>query len=197
MLVERALPDTARRKGNVRVWIKPILSLAALLTLLLLLGKWWRPELEALGHGFVGRFGWMGFALGVFLADACHFPLPAQFYMLLSIAAGKSAAATLLSISVGSVVGGLVGYGFGRRVSQLPRVRSWLTRGGRGLEQHVQGKNAYRSAVLLSLSPFAYSVLCALSGVYRLPLRAFLVVLALRLPKLIGYYALIKFGWGY
>jgi membrane protein YqaA with SNARE-associated domain len=115
--------------------------------------------------------------------------------MLLAVAAHSSALATLSWISAGSLFGGGCGYLVARRLARFPRFARWLERVGRPLRGQLDGRKAYRSAVILSLSPLAFSAQCYLCGFYRLAPRAFLVLLLIRIPKLFLFYQLVRFGW--
>src|SRR5687767_7652056 len=88
--VEDLAPEEPKR-GNV--WVMAARFAAGIVLLLAcvaLIASQFRPELEGLGRGFVARFGFWGMALGAFIADGFHFPVPPQFYMLLAVAAGSS-----------------------------------------------------------------------------------------------------------
>jgi membrane protein YqaA with SNARE-associated domain len=172
-----------------------VLGLAVFLALVVLVVRALRPQLEAVGHAFVDHFGFAGMALGTSIADGFHFPLPAQFYMLLAVAAHSSALATLSWICAGSLFGGGCGYLVARRLARFPRFARWLERVGRRLRGQLDGRNAYRSAVILSLSPLAFSVQCYVCGFYRLAPKAFLLLLLIRIPKLLLFYQLVRFGW--
>jgi membrane protein YqaA with SNARE-associated domain len=172
-----------------------LLGLAVFLALVVLVVRALRPQLEAVGHSFVDRFGFAGMALGTIISDGFHFPLPAQFYMLLSVAAHSSALTAFSWICAGSLLGGGSGYLVARRLARFPRFARWLERVGRRLRGQVEGRNAYRSAVILSLSPLAFSAQCYLCGFYRLPAKPFLLLLLIRIPKLILFYQLVRFGW--
>ena len=58
-----------------------MLSLGALFGLIALAAHLARDPLDALGRGFVQRFGLAGMFVGTYLADAFSFPIPPQFYM--------------------------------------------------------------------------------------------------------------------
>jgi membrane protein YqaA with SNARE-associated domain len=176
--------------------IRFVLAVVAFLGIVLLIASAFRPQLEALGRGFVDRFGLGGMALGAFLADGFHFPIPPQFYMLLAIGAGTPDLQAFSAIAVGSLGGGLSGYTVARQLSRFPRLWNWLMRvGGGKLRLQLEGRNAYRSALIASVTPIAFSVQCYVSGLYRLPPRAMALILALRIPKLVFFYYLVKFGW--
>ena len=172
-----------------------LLGLAVFLGLVVLVVRALRPQLEAVGHAFVDRFGFAGMALGTAIADGFHFPLPGQFYMLLAVAAHSSAFATLSWICAGSLLGGGSGYLVARRLARFPRFAAWLERVGRPLRGQLDGRKAYRSAAILSLSPLAFSAQCYLCGFYRLAPKAFLLLLLIRIPKLFVFYQLVRLGW--
>ena len=184
-----------RPRFTLRGVLRVLLALGVLLGLVLLVVRAFRPELQATGRSFVAHFGLAGIVLGTFLADGFHFPVPPQFYMLLAVASGGSSVTTLAVICLGSLCGGTCAYLLAQRLARFPRFARWLARNGRSLARQFEGANAYRGAVLISITPVAFSVVCYVSGLYRLGARPFLLVLALRIPKLLLYYQLVKLGW--
>lgn len=176
--------------------LRVLLGVVGLVGAVALLVRGMRPELEALGRDFFAHFGLWGMAFGTFIADGFHFPLPPQFYMLLGLAAGSSRLSFMGAITAGSLLGGLSGYFVARRLARFPRLARWLARGGRKLHEQLEGRRVYRNVLIASVTPVAFSVLCYLAGLYRLPLRAFGLVLLLRIPKLVIFYYLVRIGWG-
>jgi membrane protein YqaA with SNARE-associated domain len=175
------------------VW-RFVLGLVMVCSLVGLLGYFVREPAQALAQGFVGRFGLWGMALGTLLADGLHFPVPPQFYMLLAIASDTPLGRAFPPIAVASLLAGGVGYVIAHRASHAP----WLaqrTEPYRQLLSRAYERSGYRAALLASLLPIPYSVLCYLAGLNRLP-AAFVALLALcRIPKLLGFYGLVYFGW--
>lgn len=183
------------RSGHSRVWLRVLLGMATMFVLMLVLVRSFRPQLEAVGRAFVEHFGLGGIALGTFLADGLSFPLPPQFYMLLAIGAATPDLHTFLATVVGSLLGGVVGYHLARQLVRFPRFARWLERTGASFRGQLQGRKAYRNAVIASLSPVPFSMQCYLCGLYRLPMGAFVVILSLRVPRLAAFYYVIKAGW--
>jgi membrane protein YqaA with SNARE-associated domain len=171
------------------------LALGSLLLIAFLLGRWLRPELESTGNAFVTRFGLGGMALGTFLADGLHFPVPPQFYMLLAIADGGPQLPPLLVIAAASLCGGAVGYTMAAKIGHLRWVARIFSRPSRAAAE-AYAKHGYRVLILASLTPIAFSMLCYTAGLCRLPKRAFALIALLRLPKLVAYYYLVRLGWG-
>lgn len=195
---EEARDPSTRASGlGARLWLvlRFILGLALLLGAVLLIVRALRPELQSLGSLFVERFGLGGVMLGTFLADGFHCPIPPQFYMLLAIAAGRSPLSIIAATSVASVLGGGAGCLLARRLGRTPRLARWLERSNRGVIAQLTQRHALRSALVASFTPIAFSMLCYLTGFYRLPRSAVLLLLALRVPKLALYYYLVSIGW--
>jgi membrane protein YqaA with SNARE-associated domain len=180
-----------------RAWLvlRFLLGLGAFALVVVLLVRNARPELELIGKWFVERFGLLGVALGTFIADGFHFPIPPQFYMLLSIAADMPASATLAATIAGSVIGGTSGFVLARHLGKIPKLARALERMSGRMGQKLGHDYAYRSVLFVSVTPVAFSVLCYLAGLYRMRRGPFLVLLALRVPKLALYYYLVKIGW--
>jgi membrane protein YqaA with SNARE-associated domain len=182
--------------GRDLIW--PVLRLIAGLVVMLLvvgtLAHWARPQCEALARGFVSSYGYWGMALGTLLADGFHFPIPPQFYMLLSIASRASIPASLVVIVAASLVAGVVGYGGARLVGKNAWVAARTERSRRLLERAVSRFGA-RAALIASLLPIPYSILCYLAGLNRMPLRFLLLLCLCRIPKLMAFYLLVYWGW--
>jgi membrane protein YqaA with SNARE-associated domain len=182
---------------RARLWlvVRFLLGLSALLALALVLVRTARPQLEQLGTWFVERFGAVGVGFGTLIADGCHFPIPPQFYMLLSIAAGAPASVTLAATTAGSLCGGVLGFNLSRHLGAKPKVARFIERISGRVGHKLGHEYAYRSVFFLSVTPMAFSVLCYLAGLYRMRRGPFALLLALRIPKLVLYYYLVKIGW--
>ncbi len=192
---EAAPPAASSRRSRAFLIARFALGLALLLLVVVLLVRSFRPELESIGGSFVDRFGLAGVALGTFMADGFHFPIPPQFYMLLATAANAPPLAILAVTCLGSVAGGSAGYLVATQLRDIQRLSRWLERSS-GRVGHLLGQRyPYRSVLLASLTPIAFSVLCYLAGLYRVPRGPFVLMLAMRVPKLALYYYLVRVGW--
>jgi membrane protein YqaA with SNARE-associated domain len=133
-------------------------------------------------------------ALGTLLADGLQFPIPPQFYMLLAVASGMPAAPAFGAICAASLSAGYLGYSLAELASRL----AWLSRATKSYRELLTkafARFGYRSALFVSLLPVPYSVLCYTAGLNRMP-RRFLALLSLcRIPKLLGFYWLVRAGW--
>ena len=174
--------------------LKVVLGVGAFLGVVALASAYLRPQLEAVSHGFLGRFGLLGAFLGAFLADAIHFPVPPQFYMLAVVTAGVPQAPALVAISAGSILGGARAR---RRAGRRPRrrfARRWFLH----TEERIHGlfrRYGYWAVVVASAGPLAFSMLCNTAGFYRMKYRFLALFLILRVPRLLFFYALIRLGW--
>jgi membrane protein YqaA with SNARE-associated domain len=175
------------------VW-RFVLGLVIVCSLVALAGYFVREPAEALARGFVTRFGVWGMALGTLLADGLHFPVPPQFYMLLAVASSTPLASAFPAISVASLLAGALGYTLARWASGAKWLSKKVGPYSRLLARSFS-RRGYRTALLASLLPIPYSMLCYLAGLNRLP-TLFVVLLGLcRVPKLLGFYGLVYYGW--
>jgi membrane protein YqaA with SNARE-associated domain len=195
---ERAADDEAELELSPGALWWPVLRFAGgLLAIVLVVGTlahWARPQCEGLARGFVGAYGYWGMALGTLLADAFHFPIPPQFYMLLSIASRASATVSMAAIVSASVLAGGVGYHTARFVSKSRWIAT-RTESSRRLLERAFVRFGVRAAVLASVLPIPYSVLCYLAGLTRMPQRFLLLLCLCRIPKLFVFYWLVHWGW--
>ena len=169
-------------------------GLAMVFAIVGLAGYLVRDPTELLARRFVDSFGVWGLALGTLLADGLHFPIPPQFYLFTAVASRGPDGPALLAIIFASIVAGYLGYALSERAARLRWLAAQLERPRRLLAGAFE-RYGYRAALLGSVLPIPYSVLCNLAGLNRLP-RRFLAILALcRVPKLLACYWLIRFGW--
>lgn len=180
----------------IRLGVRIALGLVVLIVGVALLGKTFRPELEALGRGFVDNFGLFGMALGALIADGFHFPIPPQFYMLLGISSGVSTLKTLFAVNVGSFLGGWLAYFLATQLSQFGPIHRRLEQ-PRRLTEAVFARYGAWSVVVASFMPITYAALCYMAGLGRLPRSGFLLITLIRAPRLVAYYYLIKLGWSF
>lgn len=171
-----------------------VLGLVTVCSLVALGGYFAREPAEAVARGFVTHFGVWGMGLGTLLSDGLHFPVPPQFYMLLAVASRTPLGSAFPAIAVGSLLAGALGYSLARWASRA----EWLAKKVgpyRHLLEHTFERHGYRTAVFASLLPIPYSVLCYLAGLNRMPTPFLLLLGVCRIPKLLGFYGLVYYGW--
>jgi membrane protein YqaA with SNARE-associated domain len=184
-------PDRAEVMALV---VRFVLALVMVSIVVALIGYFLREPAAALARGFVSRFGIWGMALGTLLADGLHFPIPPQFYMLLAVASNTPTHQAFPAIALASLVSGCLGYQLASWASRL----GWLakrTERYRTMLLRAYERRGYRTALVASLLPIPYSVLCYLAGLNRLPTPFLVLVGACRVPKLLGFYGLVYMGW--
>jgi membrane protein YqaA with SNARE-associated domain len=187
-----ALPMTPAQMRSAAA--RALVTLGVLAAGLAALAVFARAPMEAAAQRFMDVLGWPGLALSVFLADAIHLPPPPQFHLLLVVTAGLPVVPALTLICTASVLGGatsrLLGGWLGAhrwaaalmaystpRVAPLFRQRGHLT------------------VVVAALTPVPFCTVCFLSGAFRMQRGLVLLMLALRVPRLLLFYAAIRAGW--
>jgi membrane protein YqaA with SNARE-associated domain len=158
------------------------------------LARLFREPLETMGRAFVDAFGMAGMLLGTFLADGFHCPIPPQFYMVMAVSSGVSEVAAFAAITLGSLLGGFAGYRLAGRLARFEFLSRRLAR-MRLVVERAFARHGNRSAVVATLLPIPYSVICYLAGLNGLPTRFFVVFALCRIPRLLVFFYLVRLGW--
>jgi membrane protein YqaA with SNARE-associated domain len=198
LLVATPVEGVAERELRIETAfaaLRFVVGLAFLVGAVTLLGWRFRAELSSFGVWFVDRFGVGGMFLGSLLADGIHFPVPPQFYLLTGIAAGHSRLVVVASVLVGSEIGGLLAFSLARTIA----VRSAFLRARlaapRRLLLRLMGRRGYLGLALATLLPISFSLLCMTAGAMELPYRAYGVLGAMRVPRILLSYVVIVLAW--
>lgn len=189
-----ASEDATSRSELVKLALRWAAGITAVFAGMVALASVVREPLERVGGAFVERFGYPGMAFGTLLADGFHFPIPPQFYMVMAVTSEASRPIALAAITIGSIAGGFLGYSFSHRIVQWGPIARRVERSQRAAAVAFS-RYGYRAAILASLTPLAYSMLCYLAGINRLPRRIFVVLSLCRIPRLLFFFYLIEFGW--
>ncbi|NUO52343.1 MAG: hypothetical protein HOV80_26120 [Polyangiaceae bacterium] len=179
----------------LRLIAKMVAGLAVLGVAVSIAAHFFRDELGAFGREIVEMLGVPGMALGTMLADGLHFPIPPQFYMVAAISAGTSQAAAIAAIAAGSVAGGHVAFYLAQKAGKLQFIQRQVRKVQKPLATLLE-IHGTRAIVVGSLLPIPYAHLCYLMGLNRMRYRSFALLCALRIPKLLLYYSIVRFGWG-
>lgn len=181
-----------------RAWweqaLRLVLGFGLIFAVVSVAGLCFRDTLSTLGRSFVDRFGLGGIVVGTFLADGLHFPVPPQFYMWTGIAGGQARALVLAGALLGSELGGLAAFSLARRAGRLESFAARMAGPQRLLSRYV-GRRGYPGLALVAILPFSYCLLCMTAGALRMPYRAFGVIAAMRVPRILLSYALIALAW--
>lgn len=182
------------RRELIALIMRLLLALVIACAIVAAIGVAAREPAQAIARAFVTRFGIAGLALGTFLADGLQFPVPPQFYMFLAVASQVPKVGAFVAICAASVVAGYLDYRLAELASRWP----WLaevTRRTRALLGQAFARYGQGAAVVASLLPVPYSLLCYAAGVNRLPLWFWGALSICRIPKLLLFFWLVERGW--
>lgn len=166
-------------------------ALFALAAVAALVDRLFHDELVTVAPRVVEALGIVGVGLGTLLADGLHVPVPPQAYMVAVAADGRDEAAALAAICVGSLGGGVLAYGLATWASRVEPIRA-RTAGAVARLTALRRRFGARAVFVAAALPIPYSFLCYAAGLSRLARRDLAVLLALRVPKLLVYYAVVK-----
>jgi membrane protein YqaA with SNARE-associated domain len=95
--------------------------------------------------------------------------------------------------TLGSLVGGAVGYWVGRSLGTTRWLRRVLERRG-GRAQALLDRYGLTAVAVAAITPLPYSIFCWAAGAGRVPFSRFLLVSQLRILRVAGYLYLIQIG---
>jgi membrane protein YqaA with SNARE-associated domain len=151
-------------------------------------------QLELIGVLFVRHLGVGGMFLGTFVADTFSFPVPPQIYLLTLVTSGGPQLPGLAAICAATLVAGQCARRLAPILMRIGPLRRLVERSQPQIDK-VFVRHGYRAMLIASLTPIPFSVLCYLSGIYRVPPGPFGMFLVLRVPRILIFYALIRLGW--
>ncbi|MFB6265281.1 MAG: YqaA family protein [Bradymonadaceae bacterium] len=162
--------------------------------LIFLAGLLLRAPLRNAADWLVAEMGMTGMFVGIFVADAFTVPIPPDTYLFLGIAADTDLVATLAVCSLASVAGGNVAYWIGPYIERIPLLESRLEN-FRPRGEALFSKWGGWAVSVAAMTPVPFSVVSWLAGIYRMPYSRFLAASLVRIPRIVGYYALYSLGW--
>lgn len=182
------------RRELIWAFARFLIGLGALVGIVSLIGWRYRVELGHVATWFVARAGVPGMMTGVVMADGLMFPVPPQVYLLTGIAGGYSYAVSFVAVACGSLLGGCLAFSIGRLLGRAGFVEKRLQKPRMLLDRLIE-KHGALGLVIASLFPISYSALCMATGAMRLPYRAYVVLGAVRVPKLFLSFLVITYAW--
>lgn len=154
----------------------------------------YQPQVEAVARGIVERTGGWGVGLGFFLVDAFSLPIPNDIFSVFGRMGGLAFWEVVAWASVGSIVGGSMGWWIGRDlISKIAWLRTWVQSQGDESVARVQKWGAWFVGVA-AVTPMPYSLVCWGAGIVRLPFLPVLAASTLRVVRVGLYLWLIEQG---
>ena len=166
-------------------------AILLLVSLLIVCSIYLKEPMESSSKEFIQWAGVWGVGLGFFLPDAFTLPIPPDTFLVAGYLGGLNFWSILVWASVGSVLGGSVGFLLIRSLSSRPNIRKWLDR------KINKGRVFMERYGLLALgigalTPLPYSIMCWACGAMGVRFLPFLAVSLLRIPRVAIYLFIIE-----
>jgi len=172
---------------------KTILSVVVLLALLGAGLYFFEEPIHQAAEAFVESQGaWGIFAIAVG-ADGVSLPVPIDLVMAMGMYGGLSWWVVGTVASLGSTVGGVIGWWIGKKFSNTAMYRRLMDRLGGRFEAAVR-RHGVKGLILGALTPLPYSIFTWMAGSIHMPLRTFMTVALLRWVRMFGYLLAMRLG---
>ncbi len=161
-------------------------TLVVLGVILTIISTTFREPVEAWSQTFIEHTGFWGVGLGFMLPDALTLPIPPDAFLMAGYMGGLDFYSIALSASIGSIVGGTLGFLMIRKVSNFPWIQRRLDKKLKWGERFMSRYGAVALG-LAALTPLPYSIICWACGATGMRLSIFLSVSMLRIPRVFAY----------
>lgn len=128
----------------------------------------------------------VGVGAGFFFPDALTLPIPPDTFLIAGVMGGLAFWPTAIGASIGSILGGTLGFLMIKRLSSVAWVQRTLKKKLTFGESFMQ-RYGVLALALGALTPLPYSVISWACGATGMRLMTFLLVSLLRIPRVIGY----------
>lgn len=181
---------------NLRtLFLQTILSIVIVLAIVFGLAYFFRKELLGFSEHFVRIFGFLGLFVGMVLSDSLPAFVPPDAFLMLAITGEMDPLKTIVSMSVGSIIGGTIAYYIGLYL--IPRFHL-----GRQMVLHYEDKLlpyirkfGFGAVVLSALTPIPYSWMAYTVGTFKMPYRLFFLGSLFRFVRISVYFYAMYIGW--
>jgi len=154
-----------------------------------------RDELTLVGKTIAGGLGYPGIGLGIMLSDMFTLPIPPDAYLAIAATAGMDTGLVIFWGSLGSILGGIGAYWLGRLLGKTPFAKRLMEPFRERGEKFID-RAGVMAVVIAALTPIPFSIVCMLAGMGGMHFMThFLPATVFRIPRIAGYFLLIKWGW--
>ena len=161
-------------------------TLVILGVILTIISMYFKEPVEEWSKSFISLTGIWGVGLGFMIPDAFTIPIPPDTFLLAGYMGGLDFISIALSASVGSIVGGTIGFLMIRQLSSSTWAQKRLAKKLKWGESFMESYGVTALA-LAALTPLPYSIICWACGATGMRLGIFLGVSLLRIPRVFAY----------
>ncbi len=184
-----ASDDFDVRRIIIRLVIAMVVLVAAAMTAMIV----FRDELTAISKVFVDALGGPGISLGYMLPDAFTVPLPNDAFTFFGYIGGIPFWECVMWGSIGSLVGGSLGWCIGRLLQRTQGYQRVMATRGKEIQQ-LFDRYATPTVLVAALTPLPYSLACWAAGAGGMRYSWFIFISLSRIIKVALYLYLIELG---
>ena len=169
-----------------KLLIQTIGTLIILGVILSIISTYFKEPVEQWSKLFIHHTGLWGVGLGFMIPDAFTLPIPPDTFLMAGYMGGLEFMPIAISASLGSILGGTLGFLMIRKLSSSSFIQRLLSQKLKWGEAFM-AKYGVLALALAALTPLPYSIICWACGLTRMKLGIFLTVSLLRIPRVFAY----------
>ncbi len=170
---------------------KMILLIVFFILFFLLLFAFLRPQMLSIASWVTETLGYLGIFLYALFVDMLIVPLTVD--VVFPFASNYQTIPFLLTLSLGSSLGGIGGYMIGRLLGHLKIVKVLTSRFSKDAEQLIK-KYGVWAVVIAGLTPIPFSTVCWISGMFKVHFSYMALATLSRVPRMVLYYMAVQAG---
>jgi membrane protein YqaA with SNARE-associated domain len=153
-----------------------------------------KDELAAIGSTIAGGLGYPGIGIGIMMSDMFTLPIPPDVYLALAVTAGMDPVSVIFWGSLGSMAGGIGAFFIGKLMYRTAFAQRLMAPFKEKGTQFINRLGVF-AVIIAAITPLPFSIICVLAGMMGMRFVVFLPATLFRIPRIAGYFLLIKWGW--
>lgn len=151
-------------------------------------------QLEDIAGVLVDRFGYPGMFITTLLMDTFIVPISPDIILFVAIAGEVDILATLVVVTIASMIGGHLGYLIGKflgnRKMVQKRIAPYEERGHALMESY-----GLWAIIVGAMTPIPFSAVCWIAGMLDMSYPEFLAGVTWRIPRFLLWYIILALGF--
>lgn len=189
-LTPQEMRDVDPRRNIIRTLLIIILTFLLMVVLRLTV----KDTIEGAAKDLAGALSYPGIFLAAMMMDTFIDPFTPDILIFMAVSGDFDPFLTVLALSLGSIIGGHIGYQIGRSLGHTRFVRR-MVQPYRRKGRYLFSRYGLYAVIIAAFTPVPFSTICWLAGIFEMDRRHFLIGALWRVPRFLLWYLIIGSGY--